>query len=48
MVPRTIACLYEIDLEDTEVAQALATSLAPLLNASIRAKNVPMAKTSVR
>ena len=26
IVPKTMACLYEIDLEDTLVAQALATS----------------------
>lgn len=48
MVPRTMACRYEMDLDETEVAQAFATSLAPLLYASIKAKKVPMAKTSVK
>lgn len=44
LTAQTIAHLYGMEREDTLVAQALATSLAPLLYTSSRAKKVPMAK----
>ncbi len=39
-----MACRRVRDREDTEVANELATSLAPMLNASRKAKIMPMAK----
>merc|ERR1712093_896033 len=40
----SVACFIVSDLDATDVANELATSLAPMLNASRAAKMVPMAK----
>ena len=39
-----MACQYFKDRDETEVAQELATSLAPIFQASRKAKMVPSAK----
>ena len=40
----SMACTSVRDLEDTDVAKELATSLAPILQASKKAKSMPRAK----
>lgn len=41
---KIMACQYFKDLEETEDAKELATSLAPIFQASKNAKSIPMAK----
>jgi hypothetical protein len=47
IAPMVMAWIKVKDLEETEVANALATSLAPMFQASRKAKNKPITKMYV-
>lgn len=47
IAPMVMAWIKVKDLDDTEVAKALATSLAPMFQASRKAKNNPITKMYV-